>query len=149
MPLPETLPEGAVILHESITAGLAEMLGLAPDAADQAAYDVLRRVLETCGGEYFYVPKDIRLAAHGRDIEVWRKFTGHNQRQLAREFGITTIFYETLISPKVAESIAGDLHLKTDVLDPLEGITDKSRGSDYLQVMDSNLTALKTANGCS
>lgn len=98
MPLPETLPEGAVILHESIAAGLAEMLGLAPDAADQAAYDVLRRVLETCGGEYFYVPKDIRLAAHGRDIEVWRKFTGHNQRQLAREFGITVQYVYQIIA---------------------------------------------------
>lgn len=98
MPLPETLPEGAVILHESITAGLAEMLGLTPDAADQAAYDVLRRVLETCGGEYFYVPKDIRLAAHGRDIEVWRKFTGHNQRQLAREFGITVQYVYQIIA---------------------------------------------------
>ena len=70
-------------------------------------------------------------------------------QDLAKQNNVTTIFYETLISPKVAESIAGDLHLKTDVLDPLEGITDKSRGSDYLQVMDSNLTALKTANGCS
>ena len=98
MPLPETLPEGAVLLHESIAAGLSEVLGLAPDAADQAAYDVLRRVLETCGGEYFYVPKDIRLAAHGRDIEVWRKFTGHNQRQLAREFGITVQYVYQIIA---------------------------------------------------
>ena len=98
MPLPETLPEGAVILHESIAAGLAEVLGLAPDAADQAAYDVLRRVLETCGGEYFYVPKDIRLAAHGRDIEVWREFTGHNQRELARKFGVTVQYIYQIIA---------------------------------------------------
>ena len=40
----------------------------------------------------------------------------------ARARGITTIFYETLVSPAVARSIAGDLHLKTDVLDPIEGI---------------------------
>ena len=63
-------------------------------------------------------------------------------QQLARENGVTTIFYETLISPAVARSIAGDLGLKTDVLDPIEGITEQSKGRDYLAVMRSNLTAL-------
>jgi zinc transport system substrate-binding protein len=66
----------------------------------------------------------------------------------AREHQITTIFYETLVSPAVAESIAGDLGLRTDVLDPIEGITDQSRGSDYIAVMRSNLVALRKANEC-
>lgn len=69
-------------------------------------------------------------------------------QQLAKDNGVTTIFYETLVSDKVATSIAGDLGLSTDVLDPLEGITDESKGSDYIEVMNSNLTALKTANKC-
>jgi zinc transport system substrate-binding protein len=67
----------------------------------------------------------------------------------AEEHGVTTIFYETLISPAIAEAIAGDLGLATDVLDPIEGITDSSRGQDYVAVMRSNLTALEKANGCS
>lgn len=62
---------------------------------------------------------------------------------------VTTIFYETLVSPAVAESIAGDLKLKTDVLDPIEGITKDSQGKDYVAVMKSNLAALQKANGCS
>ena len=69
-------------------------------------------------------------------------------QQLARDNGVTTIFYETLVSDKVASSIAGDLGLATDVLDPLEGITDQSRGGDYIEVMESNLAALRTANRC-
>lgn len=69
-------------------------------------------------------------------------------QELARERGITTIFYETLVSPAVAESVAGDLGLKTDVLDPLEGLTESSRGDNYLEVMNANLTALKAANAC-
>ena len=48
----------------------------------------------------------------------------------------------------MATAIAGDLGLRTDVLDPVEGITADSRGADYLSVMRSNLTALRTANGC-
>ncbi|MBO0811164.1 MAG: zinc ABC transporter substrate-binding protein [Microlunatus sp.] len=67
---------------------------------------------------------------------------------LAKQHGVTTIFYETLISPAVARSIAGDLGLRTDVLDPIEGITGQSRGRDYLAVMRSNLSALQKANQC-
>jgi zinc transport system substrate-binding protein len=66
----------------------------------------------------------------------------------ARKHQVTTIFYETLVSPAVAQAIAGDLGLKTDVLDPVEGITDQSRGSDYVAVMRSNLEALRGANEC-
>ncbi|WP_246186705.1 metal ABC transporter substrate-binding protein [Microlunatus speluncae] len=66
----------------------------------------------------------------------------------AKEHKITTIFYETLVSPAVAESIAGDLGLKTDVLDPIEGVTQDSRGKDYLEIMRANLTALRSANAC-
>lgn len=69
--------------------------------------------------------------------------------QLAQQYGVTTIFFETLVSDTVAKSIAGDLHLSTAVLDPIEGITASSAGADYLEVMRSNLSALEKANGCS
>jgi zinc transport system substrate-binding protein len=69
--------------------------------------------------------------------------------QLARQYGVTTIFFETLVSDTVAKSIAGDLGLKTAVLDPIEGITASSAGTNYVEVMRSNLTALEEANGCS
>ncbi|WP_267713492.1 zinc ABC transporter substrate-binding protein [Streptomyces sp. CoH17] len=65
----------------------------------------------------------------------------------AKADGVTTVFYETLVSGKTAKTLAKDAGLKTDVLDPLEGITDKSRGDDYVAVMQSNLKALRTALG--
>jgi zinc transport system substrate-binding protein len=70
-------------------------------------------------------------------------------QRLAKDHGLTTIFSETLVSPAVAEAIAGDLGLVTDVLDPIEGITNESRGHDYLSVMSANLAALRKAGGCS
>jgi len=70
-------------------------------------------------------------------------------QQIARDFHVTTIFFEALVSPVVAQSVAGDLGLRTDVLDPLEGITADSRGTDYLAVMRSNANSLKVANQCS
>jgi zinc transport system substrate-binding protein len=70
-------------------------------------------------------------------------------QRVASDHGLTTIFSETLVSPAVAQAIAGDLGLATDVLDPIEGITDRSRGTDYLSVMSANLAALRKAGGCS
>ncbi|WP_385634379.1 zinc ABC transporter substrate-binding protein [Streptomyces sp. SudanB5_2050] len=65
----------------------------------------------------------------------------------AKADGVTTVFYETLVSDKTAKTLAKDAGLKTDVLDPLEGITEKSKGDDYIAVMESNLKALEAALG--
>ena len=66
----------------------------------------------------------------------------------ARADDLTTVFFETLVSPDYANTLAYDLGLHTDVLDPIEAVTKSSRGSDYLAIMQSNLVALRTANGC-
>ncbi|KOX30851.1 MULTISPECIES: zinc ABC transporter substrate-binding protein [unclassified Streptomyces] len=68
-------------------------------------------------------------------------------QEIAAKDKVSTVFFETLASDRTAKTLAGDTGLRTDVLDPLEGITDKSRGSDYIEVMRSNLTALKKALG--
>ncbi len=65
----------------------------------------------------------------------------------AKEHAATTIFFETLVSPKIAETIAQKVGAKTAVLDPLEGLT--GAGNDYISVMRTNLTALTSALGCS
>ncbi|MFE9673222.1 metal ABC transporter substrate-binding protein [Streptomyces sp. NPDC006259] len=67
--------------------------------------------------------------------------------KMAKADGVTTVFYETLVSDKTAKTIAGDANLRTDVLDPIEGITEKSRGTDYFAVQKANLKALRTALG--
>ncbi|MDH6519200.1 zinc transport system substrate-binding protein [Streptomyces sp. SAI-135] len=67
--------------------------------------------------------------------------------RMAKADGVTTVFYETLVSDKTAKTIASDAGLKTDVLDPIEGITAKSRGKDYFAVQEANLKALQGALG--
>lgn len=66
---------------------------------------------------------------------------------IAEKEKATTVFFETLASDRTAKTLAKDTGLKTDVLDPLEGITKKSQGADYIEVMESNLTALQKALG--
>lgn len=68
----------------------------------------------------------------------------------AEEHGATTIFFETLVSPRLSEQVANEVGARTAVLDPLEGI-DQDRlddGVDYLDVMRDNLDALRTGLDC-
>jgi zinc transport system substrate-binding protein len=62
---------------------------------------------------------------------------------------VTTIFYEELVSPKVAQTIAHDVGVKTAVLSPIEGLSDANSKETYLTLMRENLQELRTANGCS
>ncbi|MGW0362697.1 metal ABC transporter substrate-binding protein [Streptomyces sp. NPDC002990] len=68
-------------------------------------------------------------------------------QSVAQKENVSTVFFETLASDKTAKTLAQDTGLKTDVLDPLEGITDKSQGADYFEVMRSNLRNLQKALG--
>ncbi len=65
-----------------------------------------------------------------------------------REEGVTTVYAETLVSPALSEAIAREAGAKVAVLDPIEGITAASAGTDYFEVMESNLATLKKGQGC-
>ncbi|MEX2256043.1 MAG: metal ABC transporter substrate-binding protein [Acidimicrobiia bacterium] len=70
---------------------------------------------------------------------------------LAEERGVTTIFTEELVSPKIAQTLAREAGgLETAVLSPLESLTDAQvhRHADYLSVMRVNLKRLQQALGC-
>jgi zinc transport system substrate-binding protein len=81
-------------------------------------------------------PESEPSAARVKDLE-----------KLAAADGVTTVFYETLVSDKTAKTVAHDAGLKTDVLDPIEGITKRSRGTDYFSVQEANLKALRQSLG--
>jgi len=61
---------------------------------------------------------------------------------------VRTIYYETLVSPDVARTVAAETGARTAVLDPIEGITTASPGRDYLAVMRADLAALKAGQPC-
>jgi zinc transport system substrate-binding protein len=67
-----------------------------------------------------------------------------------RSDGTKTIFYETLVSPKVARTLAREAGVGTAVLDPLEGLSeaDAKAGKTYVSVMRDNLAAVRQALGC-
>ncbi|KQX45375.1 metal ABC transporter substrate-binding protein [Paenibacillus sp. Root444D2] len=67
--------------------------------------------------------------------------------KFAKDNKVQTIFFETLVDPKVASTIAKEVGAKTAVLNPIEGLTDddKKKNLDYIGVMTNNLEALKKA----
>lgn len=66
---------------------------------------------------------------------------------LVKAKGITTIYYETLVDPKVAQTIADETGAKAAVLDPLEGLKAGST-ADYVSTMKANLATLVDGQGC-
>lgn len=66
--------------------------------------------------------------------------------RFVRENDVTTIFFEVLVSPAIAETVAQETGAKTATLDPLEGPPDEG---DYFTAMRANLAALERALDCS
>ncbi|MFQ6173165.1 metal ABC transporter substrate-binding protein [Oryzobacter sp. R7] len=77
------------------------------------------------------------------DAATLRELTAH-----VREHGVTTVYGETLVDPALAQTLARETGATVAVLDPIEGLTDASKGSDYLEVMRSNLEALRAGQQC-
>jgi zinc transport system substrate-binding protein len=67
-----------------------------------------------------------------------------------REHGATTIFFETLVSPRLAKTVAREVGARAAVLNPIEGLSkdELEDGEDYFSVMRANLAALRQALGC-
>ncbi len=76
----------------------------------------------------------------------------------ARKNNVKYIFFETLVSPKLSETIANEVGAQTLVLDPIEGLSDDDiaqglpagqAGKNYFTVMEDNLKNLQIALECS
>ena len=67
---------------------------------------------------------------------------------LVQDRGVLTIYYESLVSPAIAETLAEETGVATAVLDPLEGIDPDDPSASYLSVMRANLAALRAGQPC-
>ncbi|MFJ7046044.1 metal ABC transporter substrate-binding protein [Streptomyces sp. NPDC101112] len=137
--------------YKTNTEALVEKLGALNDQYESGLKNTKTKVFITTHAAFGYLAERYGLveeAISGLDPES--EPSGARVRELekmAKADGVTTVFYETLVSDKTAKTIAADAGLRTDVLDPIEGITEKSRGKDYFSVQEANLKALQTALG--
>ena len=67
-----------------------------------------------------------------------------------RKLDAQVVFFETLVSPRLAETLAAEVGAKTMVLNPVEGLTpdEAKAGKDYVSLMEQNLANLRTALDC-
>ncbi|MFS8199622.1 metal ABC transporter substrate-binding protein [Streptomyces sp. CWNU-52B] len=137
--------------YQANTAALVKKLDGLDTRFEDGLKDTKNKVFITTHAAFGYLAERYGLteeAINGLDPESEPSANRvKDLEKMAKADGVSTVFYETLVSDKTAKTIAADADLKTDVLDPIEGITEKSKGDDYIQVMDANLKALQTALG--
>ena len=81
-------------------------------------------------------------------VEVRRSAELADVVDFVRDHDVRTIYFETLVSPAVARTVAGATGARTAVLDPVEGVTEASAGPDYLTIMRANLVSLREGQPC-
>ncbi|MEW5353091.1 metal ABC transporter substrate-binding protein [Streptomyces sp. 16-176A] len=143
-------PQHAADYRENTAALVAQLNDLDKQFRDGLAH-TKSKVFITTHAAFGYLAERYGLteeAVNGLDPESEPSIARiRDLERMAKADGVTTVFYETLVSDKTAKTVAGDAGLRTDVLDPIEGITKKSRGADYLAVQQANLKALRQALG--
>jgi zinc transport system substrate-binding protein len=67
-----------------------------------------------------------------------------------KQNNVKYIFFETLVSPKLSQTIASETGAKTIAFNPLEGLTNDEikAGKNYITIQNDNLKALRTALDC-
>jgi zinc transport system substrate-binding protein len=70
--------------------------------------------------------------------------------EFAQEHDVKVIFFEDLVSPELAETVAAEVGARTLVLSPLEGLSEEQQatGDDYFSVARANLANLRDALEC-
>jgi zinc transport system substrate-binding protein len=146
-------PGGRAVYAENAAAYRRE-LGLLDDEFGRRLRDCPRRVIVTAHAAFGYLARRYGLtqeaiAGLSPESEPDPQRLAH-LAELVRSTGTTTVFTETLVSPKVAETLAREAGVGTTVLNPLEGLTQKEMdaGKTYASVMRDNLGLLVKALGC-
>ena len=149
--LADVAPEHADAFHQRADALVTELTALDEDFRTGLA-DCERTTVVTSHDAFGYLAdryglQMVGIAGLEPDAEPSLARLKEIQRTIEGT-GVTTVFYERLVSPDVAQTLAVDLGISTAVLDPIEGLTEDTEGEDYLSLMRANLTALEKANGC-
>jgi len=145
---------GSVLGDEAAAARLARRLAALDGEYRRGLAHCARHTIVTSHAAFGYLARrygleQVPLEGLSPEAEPSARDIAHVV-DVVRGSGATTVFAETLLSPKLAQTIAREAGVETAVLNPLEGLTDTqvAAGADYFSVMRSNLVALRKALGC-
>jgi zinc transport system substrate-binding protein len=147
-------PKGRAVYARNAQRFLAELAALDTRYAKGLAA-CTRKVVVTGHEAFGYLAARYGLRQEGvaglsPDAEPDAKRLGQ-LADLVKRLGVTVVFTEALVSPRIADTLAREAGVKTETLNPLEGLTDTElhHGANYVSVMDDNLVKLRSALGCS
>jgi zinc transport system substrate-binding protein len=141
-------PSGAGDLRAAARALVADLRTLDSDFENGLA-DCATRVIVTSHEAFGYLAARYGLEQIGiAGLDPEAEPSPQRLAEVAdfvEEHDVTTIFFESLVSPEVAETIAEETGTTTAQLDPLEG---PPKEGDYFDAMRANLDALRKALRC-
>ncbi len=141
-------------LYEANTQQLTQKLQVLDQAFSAGLKNCQQKNIVTSHAAFGYVAsrynlKQVPISGISPDSEPTPKQLA-GVAQFAKSHQVSYIFFETLVSPKLAQTLAQEVGAKTLVFDPLEGLTkeEENRGVDYFSIQNENLMNLKTALQC-
>jgi zinc transport system substrate-binding protein len=139
---------------EARAAAYAQELGVLDQELERGLADCDRREIVTAHAAFAYLAdryglEQLAIAGLSPEAEPDAERLAEVADQVKAK-GVTTVFFEELVPPDVAEALARETGTTTAVLSPIEGLEeeDAEAGKDYAAVMRDNLTALRAALGC-
>lgn len=146
-------PAGRTVYAENAKAFIAQLDALDVDFAAGLA-DCARREVVTSHAAFAYLARRYRLTqvpvmGISPEAEPSPADLAAIVRT-ARRLKVTHVFYETLVSPRLAETLSREIGATPLPLNPIEGVsaTEAAAGTGYLELMRANLANLRTALGC-
>jgi zinc transport system substrate-binding protein len=145
---------GAKLGHPAAASRVAARLKTLDGEYRRGLQSCARREIVTSHEAFAYMArryglKQVAVTGLSPEAEVKPKDLQRTIDEVRRSHA-TTVFFETLVSPRIAKTVARDTGARTAVLNPIEGLTKKqqARGEDYFSLMRENLAALREALGC-
>ena len=146
-------PAGQSVYRENATA-LAARLDALDEAFAAGLRDCARREVVTSHAAFAYLTRRYRLtqvAIMGSAPEAEPSPADLAAIvQTARRLRVTHVFFEPLVSPRLAQTLAREIGAATLALDPIEGVSREqaAAGAGYVELMQANLAALRLGLGC-
>jgi len=144
---------GQSVYRENATA-LAARLDALDEAFAAGLRDCARREVVTSHAAFAYLTRRYRLtqvAIMGSAPEAEPSPADLAAIvQTARRLRVTHVFFEPLVSPRLAQTLAREIGATTLALDPIEGVSREqaAAGAGYVELMQANLAALRLGLGC-
>jgi len=99
-------PELLVDMAQHVSICLVELLAVDKDKADHVSQEIANRMAAHWGGQNIYFPMGLSYKLTQRDQQIYDEFTGDNQSDLARKYGVSIQWIYKIIKTVRQEEIA-------------------------------------------